>query len=103
MARAQGKQVLRIPPYHCELNPIEFVWGFFKSNVRVKNSMLMANRRASMNTIEQFATGVFNEMKPEHIQNAFNHCHKLWRQYLDRGTPVIRTTPSEDDSDVDSS
>jgi hypothetical protein len=97
LARTHGKEVIRVPPYHCECNPIEFVWGIFKRHVRVRNSLLMADRRASMNTIEQLAAEVFEEMKAEHIQNAFQHCYKLWQQYLARDTSVIRVIESDDE------
>ncbi|XP_047019342.1 uncharacterized protein LOC126053827 [Helicoverpa armigera] len=33
MAKSQNKTVLRLPPYHCELNPIELVWAQVKGNV----------------------------------------------------------------------
>ncbi|XP_022168279.1 uncharacterized protein LOC111038541 [Myzus persicae] len=33
-----GKEVLRLPPYHCELNPIELAWAFVKKHVKMKNS-----------------------------------------------------------------
>lgn len=38
MAKAQNKIVLRLPPYHCELNPIELVWADLKGYVAVKNT-----------------------------------------------------------------
>jgi transposase len=28
-----GHEVIRLPPYHSELNPIELIWGFQKSFV----------------------------------------------------------------------
>ena len=31
--REAGHEVIRLPPYHSELNPIELVWGFQKSYV----------------------------------------------------------------------
>lgn len=37
MARSQNKTVLRLPPYHCELNPIELIWAQVKSYVAVRN------------------------------------------------------------------
>ncbi|VEN40539.1 unnamed protein product, partial [Callosobruchus maculatus] len=33
MAKEQNKIVLRRPPYHCELNPIELVWAEIKNTV----------------------------------------------------------------------
>ena len=37
MAQEQGKLVLRFPPYHCELNPIEFIWSQMKGYVARNN------------------------------------------------------------------
>ena len=37
MASKNGHQVLRLPPYHCCLNPIEMVWHQLKANVRRQN------------------------------------------------------------------
>jgi len=37
MIRAAGHEVLRLPPYNCELNPIEMVWSQLKLNVRRRN------------------------------------------------------------------
>ena len=30
MVKAAGHEVLRLPPYHCELNPIELAWSQVK-------------------------------------------------------------------------
>ena len=30
IARCHGVEVLRLPPYHPDLNPIEMVWGYMK-------------------------------------------------------------------------
>ncbi|KAL3279003.1 hypothetical protein HHI36_016519 [Cryptolaemus montrouzieri] len=38
MARNQNKIVLRLPPYHCEINPIELVWAEMKNYVASKNT-----------------------------------------------------------------
>lgn len=37
MAREKNVTVLRLPPYHCELNPIELIWAQIKSDVARKN------------------------------------------------------------------
>ncbi|KAL4090213.1 hypothetical protein QTP88_025112 [Uroleucon formosanum] len=36
--KLQGKEVLRLPPYHCELNPIELALAFVKKHVKMNNS-----------------------------------------------------------------
>lgn len=33
-----GYKVLQLPPYHCELNPIELIWAQVKEKVRRENS-----------------------------------------------------------------
>ncbi|XP_050064347.1 uncharacterized protein LOC126553236 [Aphis gossypii] len=37
MVLQQNKTVLRLPPYHCELNPIELVWSVVKRHVKANN------------------------------------------------------------------
>ncbi|CAK1595957.1 unnamed protein product [Parnassius mnemosyne] len=38
MAKAVGLEVLRLPPYHCKLNPIELVWANVMGYVALKNT-----------------------------------------------------------------
>lgn len=38
MARSQGKTVLRLPTYHCELNPLELIWANIKNIVAATNT-----------------------------------------------------------------
>ncbi|CAH2013731.1 unnamed protein product [Acanthoscelides obtectus] len=38
MAKAHNKMVLRLPPYHCELNPIELIWADIKNFVAEHNT-----------------------------------------------------------------
>lgn len=37
---SKGHEVLRLPPYNCDLNPIELIWGDLKSGVARENSTL---------------------------------------------------------------
>ena len=37
MANQKGLQILRLPPYHCSLNPIELAWASLKWHVRKLN------------------------------------------------------------------
>ena len=38
LAASYGHEVLRLPPYHCILNPIEMIWSQVKSYVRKNNA-----------------------------------------------------------------
>lgn len=38
IAKAHNRTVLRLPPYHCELNPIELIWAEIKNYVANKNT-----------------------------------------------------------------
>ncbi|CAH2091955.1 unnamed protein product [Euphydryas editha] len=37
MAKSTNRRVIRLPPYHCELNPNELVWAQVKSYVAANN------------------------------------------------------------------
>ncbi|VVC30819.1 Hypothetical protein CINCED_3A004287 [Cinara cedri] len=38
IAKKVNKTILRLPPYNCELNPIELVWSMVKGYVKANNS-----------------------------------------------------------------
>ncbi|KAL4101079.1 hypothetical protein QTP88_021099 [Uroleucon formosanum] len=38
LAKDAGHTVLRLPPYHCELNPIELAWAMVKTHVKQNNT-----------------------------------------------------------------
>ena len=38
IAKAAGHEVVRLPPYHCELHPIEMAWAQVKGYIRVHNT-----------------------------------------------------------------
>ena len=39
MAKASGHEVVRLPPYHCELNPIELAWSQVKCHIKEHNRL----------------------------------------------------------------
>ncbi|XP_029161628.1 uncharacterized protein LOC114940625 [Nylanderia fulva] len=41
MAKQDNKTVLRLPPYYCELNPIEMVWSMVKEYVKNNNKTFL--------------------------------------------------------------
>jgi len=43
VVKEHDKVVLRLPPYHCELNPIELAWSWIKNYVRMNNTTFKLN------------------------------------------------------------
>lgn len=43
MARLQGHEIIRTPPYHPELQPIELCWGILKNEVARNCNFTMKN------------------------------------------------------------
>ena len=38
MIKKEGHSVVRLPPYHCNLNPIENIWALMKRDVAANNT-----------------------------------------------------------------
>ncbi|CAH2088707.1 unnamed protein product [Euphydryas editha] len=55
MLQAHGHKVARLPPYHCELNAIEFMWSLVKRRVASKNVGQETNNIVNL-TEEAFQT-----------------------------------------------
>ncbi|KAF2881628.1 hypothetical protein ILUMI_24540 [Ignelater luminosus] len=77
MAKSQNKIVLRLPPYHCDLNPIELIWADMKNYVAEKNTTF---KFQDMKTIFFKAVGTITAQKwkncIQHVKN--NIEQKLW-------------------------
>ena len=67
MAREAGHEVLRTPPYHCELNPIELVWGSGKGHVA------MNNKTFKLQEVEGLIVEGLSKVTPEQWQANENH------------------------------
>ncbi|KAL0895149.1 hypothetical protein ABMA27_013600 [Loxostege sticticalis] len=59
-----GHTVVRLPPYHCDLNPIELIWANAKQKI----------------TMEAFDSITVQDWK-----NACEHIKKIEKEYYDRG------------------
>jgi transposase len=77
MAKAMGHSVLRLPPYHCELNPVEFVLAQIKHNVSVNNT------RFKINLMDKLIHEGFGRVTVENLRNYVQHVKeieaKMWR------------------------
>lgn len=76
MARDRGIIVLRLPPYHCELNPIELIWA------QVKGHVARNNKTFKMQEVRQLLLNSLANVSSENWQNAIKHAiveeQKMW-------------------------
>ena len=49
VASSAGHKVVRLPPYHCQYNPLTFIWPRVKLFIRKKNVQNMAELTAVLN------------------------------------------------------
>jgi transposase len=49
IAEEFGIIILRLPPYHCFFNPIEFAWGYIKNEVAKQNM----NEKKTLETVRE--------------------------------------------------
>jgi hypothetical protein len=113
MAKAKGHSFLRLPPYHCELNPIELVWAQIKQNVSVNNTHFKTN------VMDKLIHEGFGHVTVENLRNSFRHVKEMEAKMCrvdevqDNIDPVIinldddscsaESSPSEESGDDDSS
>lgn len=58
MVKAAGHEVVRLPPYHCELNPIEMAWAQVKRYAKSNNREF---------TLEKLVDQGFREVTPQSL------------------------------------
>lgn len=102
LAAAQGHEILRLPPYHCELNPIELIWAKVKTQVKKQNS----NENQTVKRVESLIKNAIETVTASDWQKCIEHTKKLeddyrkkdvGRKYLIENL-VIRLDGSDDDS-----
>lgn len=71
-----GHSVLRLPPYHPDLNPIELVWATIKGNVAKKNTTF------KLNDVSRLAEYEFNEFTDEDWRKRCDHILKNESTYI---------------------
>ncbi|XP_028139233.2 uncharacterized protein LOC114333544 [Diabrotica virgifera virgifera] len=98
-AKDYGVKVLRLPPYHCELNPIELIWA------QVKGEVARNNKTYKLNEVKELLTQAILHVTPEKWAKCIGHIvkeeHRMWELDIHMEVliePII-ITPGEDDSD----
>lgn len=73
-----GHTVVRLPPYHCDLNPIELIWAIVKKRIAQKNVIGGQN-------VAKLAEEAFESITPQEWQNCVDHVIKIENDYFARG------------------
>jgi transposase len=72
-----GHCVLRLPPYHPELNPIELIWGL------VKNCAATHNVSFRLDEVENLLRQKFNSVTPDEWASRCLHAKSFEDRYLE--------------------
>ena len=71
LALKRGITVLRLPPYHCELNPIELVWA------QVKGEVAQQNTSFKLRDVEKLLISALNNVTAEKWKKCVEHVLKV--------------------------
>ena len=103
LAASHGHTVLRLPPYHCNFNPIELIWGQVKGYVAKRNVTFKSG------DIKFLFLEAVNCVMPENWTKACQHAKKeedfyrekigILDEVMDRF--VINLDDTDDDGDSD--
>ena len=100
------KYVVHLPPYHCELNPIELAWSQVKRYIKENNQLftLTAVKELTYRGIDQVGPANWKKLV-EHIERAFKD--KYWcddglqKECIDKF--IISVGGSDDETSSESS
>lgn len=106
-AKQHNKTVLRLPPYHCELNPIEIIWSMVKAYVKSHNTSFKINDVKRL--VEEGVEHVTSEDWTNCIKHVIEEEKKMWEvdeiadRIIDEIEPIFVDVNAGSDSDSDSS
>jgi len=66
-----GHEVVRLPPYHCQYNPIEMIWAQVKGQVASKNTTF------KMGDVEKLMHEAIDSVKKENWVNCVRHAERI--------------------------
>lgn len=101
IALQMGHEVVRLPPYHCQYNPIELIWAQVKGKVAEKNNTF------KMADIEVLVNSALDGVTTEDWARCGEHCNKIQEDDLvkeclrDEILEPIIITINPDDSSTD--
>lgn len=101
MAKKENKTVLRLPPYHCELNPIELIWAQVKNHVAANNTTFKLADVKRL--LEEGVEKVTEEDWKKCIEHVKKEEAKLWEldnliEEMEESGPLIINVGNDDTS-----
>ena len=100
LAALHGHTVVRLPPYHCDFNPIELIWGQVKEDVRRHNTTF------KLSEVEILTAAAIERVTSENWKKAIDHVTKIEAAYWEtdhlieeRVEPLVITATDSDESD----
>ncbi|XP_035228041.1 uncharacterized protein LOC118200213 [Stegodyphus dumicola] len=75
-----GHRVVRLPPYHCDLNTVEYVWLSVKRLIRERNVI----GDLSLENLKNLTQKALDEVTSQEWQAHCNHVEKLENSYWDK-------------------
>ncbi|XP_015370672.1 PREDICTED: uncharacterized protein LOC107166498 [Diuraphis noxia] len=101
LAKYAGHTVLRLPPYHCEFNPIELAWAMVKGYVKQENTMY------KIDDVRQLLNSAIERVTAENwkifIKHVIDEEDKVWKvddimdEIIDEMEPCILTITGDTD------
>lgn len=73
IAAEAGHKVVRLPPHHCQYNPIELIWAHVKSYIAKRNTFKVAELKLLVKEALSIVT-------PENWKQAVKHAENLQEQ-----------------------
>ena len=75
IAKKYGHEVLRLPPYHCDLNAMELIQAY------EKNFVARENMETTLKSVEELFRKRRAEIKAEISRNCFEHVKHVEKSY----------------------
>ncbi|KAF0730134.1 DDE 3 domain-containing protein [Aphis craccivora] len=98
-----GHEVVRLPPYHCQYNPIELIWA------QVKGEVAKNNTNFKFADVEKLLNDALDSVIVENWKKCTDHCYKLQEKDFIKErlrdeilTPIIMTINPDESIDSDS-
>ncbi|XP_043264226.1 uncharacterized protein LOC122404355 [Colletes gigas] len=77
--RLHGHNILRLPPYNCDLNPIELIWAELKRKLRERNISTYTK-----DELETYTSEAIRGISVTHWSNCCKHIEKLENEYWEK-------------------